>query len=59
MTDYVLEILDRNHAGDTLRCPHCGQVLAVMNSINGNMTTTIQCRRCHSFVGITANDHRG
>lgn len=54
MIDYKLEIMDRNSAGDTLRCPHCGQVLAVMNSVDGFMTVTIQCRRCHSFVGVDA-----
>lgn len=54
MTNYNIELVDRNSMGDVIRCPQCGQVLFILSEIDGKMHQTVQCRRCHTFVSIKA-----
>lgn len=52
MNKYKISIVDRNSYGDVVRCPNCGQVLFILNALDGEMKVTAQCRRCHSFTEV-------
>ena len=58
MNKYKIHVVEGNSYGDVIRCPECGQVLYVMNDLEGQMKITVQCRRCHSYVevGTTSDD---
>lgn len=52
MTKFEIHVVGGNAEGQVVRCPECGQVLYILNGLEGKMKTTAQCRRCHAFVSI-------